>query len=69
MIKKRSRFPQFFMDLEEYSPEELSKIDESDGENAVIYGIPCFKIEKGYPYEGFIFLSDTLSDYIGFSNK
>ena len=69
MIKKRSRFPQFFMDLEEYCPEELSKIDESDGENAVIYGIPCFKIEKGYPYEGFIFLSDTLSDYIGFSNK
>ena len=69
MIKKRSRFPQFFMDLEEYCPAELSTIDESDGENAVIYGIPCFKIEKGYPYEGFIFLSDSLSDYIGFSNK
>ena len=69
MIKKRSRLPQFFTDLEQYCPDELAKIDESDGENAVIYGIPCFKIEKGYPYEGFIFLSDILSDYIGFSNK
>jgi hypothetical protein len=69
MRRQKTRFPQFFTDLQEYCPDEVAKIDESDGENAVIYGIPCFKIEKGYPYEGFIFLSDILSDYIGFSNK
>ena len=61
--------PHFFKDLEEYCPEEVAKISEEDGENAVIYGIPCLKIEKGYPYEGFIFLSDIQLDYIGFSNQ
>ena len=60
--------PQFFEDLKEYCPQEVAKIKEEDGENAVIYGMPCFKIEKGYAYQGFIFLSDILSDYIGFSN-
>ena len=69
MRKKGNRLPQFFADLEEYCPEDVAKINEQDGENAVIYGIPCYKIEKGYAYEGFIFLSDILSDYIGFSNK
>ena len=69
MRRQKTRFPQFFTDLQEYCPDEVAKIDESDGENAVIYGMPCFKIEKGYPYEGFIFLSDIFSDYIGFSNK
>ena len=61
--------PHFFKDLEEYCPEEVAKISEEDGENAVIYGMPCLKIEKGYPYEGFIFLSDIQLDYIGFSNQ
>jgi len=61
--------PHFFKDLQKYCPDEVSKIKEEEGENAVIYGMPCYKIEKGYPYEGFIFLSDTQSDYIGFSNK
>ena len=61
--------PHFFQDLEEYCPEEVAKIAVEDAENAVIYGLPCFKIEKGYPYEGFIFLSDSQSDYIGFSNQ
>jgi len=61
--------PQFFSDLEKYNPEEVAKINEIDGENAVIYGMPCFRIEKGYPYEGFIFLSDDSYDFIGFSNK
>ena len=60
--------PQFFSDLKEYCPEDVAKIKEEDGENAVIYGMPCYKIEKGFRYEGFIFLSETLSDYIGFSN-
>ena len=68
-MKKKERLPQFFSDLEAYNPEEVSKIDEIDGENAVIYGINCFKIEKGYPYEGFIFLSYDSYDYIGFSNQ
>ena len=61
--------PKFFKDLESYCPEEVSKISEEEGENAIIYGIPCFKIEKGRPYEGFIFLSESISDYITFSNK
>ena len=69
MRRQNSRFPQFFTDLEEYCPKEQARINEADGENAVIYGIPCYKIEKGYPYEGFIFLSDIFSDYIGFSNQ
>ena len=43
-------------------------MNEIDAENAVIYGTHCYKIEKGYPYEGFIFLSDNEYDYIGFSN-
>ena len=43
-------------------------MNEIDAENAVIYGTQCYKIEKGYPYEGFIFLSDNEYDYIGFSN-
>ena len=71
-MRRRSsnrRLPHFFKDLMAYCPEEVAKIDEEDGENAVIYGLPCFKIEKGYPYEGFIFLSDSQSDYIGFSNQ
>ena len=68
-MRKRKGIPNFFKDLEEYCPEEVAKISEEDGENAVIYGMPCFKIEKAYPYEGFIFLSDLQSDYIGFSNK
>ena len=68
-MKKKENIPQFFADLEKYEPNEVEEIDEIDGENAVIYGMPCFKIEKGYPYEGFIFLSDDSYDYIGFSNK
>ena len=68
-MKKKENIPQFFADLEKYEPKEVEEINEIDGENAVIYGIPCFKIEKGYPYEGFIFLSDDSYDYIGFSNK
>ena len=69
MRRNKNGLPQFFSDLEQYCPDEVAKIKEEDGENAVIYGMPCYKIEKGYPYEGFIFLSDNLSDYIGFSNK
>ena len=68
-MKKSSTLPRFFSDLDSYEPEKVSKINEIDGENAVIYGMPCLKIEKGYPYEGFIFLSDDSYDYIGFSNK
>ena len=68
MRRRNNGLPQFFEDLKNYCPQEVENIKEEDGENAVIYGVPCFKIEKGYPYEGFIFLSDTLSDYIGFSN-
>ena len=68
-MKKKENIPQFFADLEKYEPNEVEEINEIDGENAVIYGMPCFKIEKGYPYEGFIFLSDDSYDYIGFSNK
>ena len=68
-IGKNRHLPHFFKDLEEYCPKEISEINEEDGENAVIYGMQCFKIEKGYPYEGYIFLSDSQLDYIGFSNQ
>ena len=68
MRRRNKGLPQFFEDLQKYCPDEVAKIKEEDGENAVIYGIKCYKIENAYPYEGFIFLSDTLSDYIGFSN-
>ena len=57
--KNNRRVPHFFKDLHDYCPDEVAKIKEEDGENAVIYGISCYKIEKGYPYEGFIFLSDS----------
>ena len=67
--QSQKKLPHFFRDLMQYCPEEVAKIDEEDGENAVIYGMPCFKIEKGHSYEGFIFLSDSESDYIGFSNQ
>ena len=61
--------PKFFEELKKYCPEEVSKISAEDGENSLIYGTPCKRIEKGYAYEGAIFLSDSLSDYIGFANK
>ena len=68
MMRRKRHYPQFFSDLQNYCPSEVEKIDEINAENAVIYGMPCYKIEKGYPYEGFIFLSDNSYDYIGFSN-
>jgi len=68
-INSEKNFPRFFKDLESFYPEEVSKIPEIDAENAIIYGLPCIKIEKGYPYEGVIYLSESLSDYITFSNK
>ena len=68
-IRNNNNLPHFFLDLEEYCPEEVARISEDIGENAVIYGMPCFRIEKGYAYEGYIFLSDSPSDYIGFANK
>ena len=70
MKRKKSRhLPQFFEDLKEYCPQEVTKINEEDGENALIYGKPFFKIEKGYSYQGYIFLSDIISDYIGFQTS
>ena len=65
-MKRRNKdgLPQFFSDLEHYCPDEVAKIKEEDGENAVIYGMQCYKIEKGYPYEGFIFLSVKCKKYI-----
>ena len=67
-MRRLRRLPQFFSDLQNYCPSEVEKINEMDAENSVIYGTHCYKIEKGYPYEGFIFLSDNEYDYIGFSN-
>ena len=67
--ESEKNYPKFFKDIESYCPEEVSKISEEEGENAIIYGIPCFKIEKGKSYEGFIYLSESLSDFITFSNK
>ena len=61
-------YPKFFKDIESYCPEEVSKIPEEEGENAIIYGTPCLRIEKGSSFKGFLFLSESLSDYIIFSN-
>ena len=43
MRRRNKGLPQFFEDLQKYCPDEVAKIKEEDGENAVIYGIKCYK--------------------------
>jgi hypothetical protein len=35
----------------------------------MIYGTACYIIEKGVPHGGILFLSDEISDYLGFANN
>ena len=68
-LNKQSNFPSFFKDLEEYCPSEISQINPEDGEDAVIYGIPCYLLVKSVVNQGTIFLLDEPADSIGFANS
>ena len=69
IFKRRSNLPPFFQDLVNCYPEEQEQIDTEEGENAMIYGTACYIIEKGVPHGGILFLSDEISDYLGFANN
>ena len=69
VFKGRSNIPPFFQDLVNCCPEEQEYIDTEDAENAMIYGTACYIIEKGVPHGGILFLSDEISDYLGFANN
>ena len=69
VFKGRSNLPPFFQDLVNCYPEEQEYIDTEDAENAMIYGTACYIIEKGVPHGGILFLSDEISDYLGFANN
>ena len=69
VFKGRSNLPPFFQDLVNCCPEEQEYIDTEDAENAMIYGTACYIIEKGVPHGGILFLSDEISDYLGFANN
>ena len=69
VLKSRSKLPPFFQDLVNCFPKEQEFIDTTDAENAIIYGTACYIIIKGESHGGIIFLSDEISDYIGFANN
>ena len=69
LLHRRSKLPQFFQDLANCCPKERDFVDTEDAENAMIYGTVCYIIEKGVPYGGILFLSDEISDYLGFANN
>jgi hypothetical protein len=69
IFNRRSNLPPFFQDLVNCFPEEQEEIDTEDAENAMIYGTACYIIEKGVPHGGILFLSDEISDYLGFANN
>ena len=69
IFKGRSNLPPFFQDLVNCYPQEQEYIDTEDAENSMIYGTACYIIEKGVPHGGILFLSDEISDYLGFANN
>ena len=69
IFKRRSNLPPFFQDLVNCYPEEQELIETEEGENAMIYGTACYIIEKGVAHGGILFLSDEISDYLGFANS
>ena len=69
IFNRRSNLPPFFQDLVNCCPKERDFVDTEDAENAMIYGTVCYIIEKGVPYGGILFLSDEISDYLGFANN
>ena len=64
-----SNLPPFFQDLSKYYPSEQDSLDITEAENAIIYGTPCYIIEKGKPTGGVFFLSGENSDNICFANN
>ena len=64
-----SNLPPFFQDLSNCYPSEQESIDSIEAENAVIYGTPCYIIEKGKAKGGVFFLSEENSDYICFASN
>ena len=69
IFNRRSNLPPFFQDLVNCFPYEQQYIDTEDAENAMIYGTACYIIIKGVPHGGILFLSDEISDYLGFANN
>ena len=69
IFNRRSNLPPFFQDLVNCYPREQEFVDTEDAENAVIYGTACYIIIKGVPHGGILFLSDEISDYLGFANN
>ena len=69
IFKPRSHLPPFFQDLVNCFPYEQQYIDTEDAENAMIYGTACYIIIKGVAHGGILFLSDEISDYLGFANN
>ena len=69
IFNRRSNLPPFFQDLVNCYPKEQEFIDTEDAENSMIYGTACYIIEKGVAHGGILFLSDEISDYLGFANN
>ena len=69
IINRLSNLPPFFQDLTKCYPSEQDSIDTIEAENAILYGTPCYIIEKGKPTGGVFFLSEENSDYFCFANN
>ena len=69
ILNRLSNLPPFFQDLTKCYPSEQDSIDTIEAENAIIYGTPCYIIEKGKPAGGVFFLSEDNSDYFCFANN
>ena len=69
LFNRRSNLPPFFQDLVNCFPKEQEFINTDEAEDSVIYGTACYIIEKGVAHGGILFLSDEISDYLGFANN
>ena len=69
LFNRRSNLPPFFQDLVNCFPQQQEFIDTDEAEDSVIYGTACYIIEKGVAHGGILFLSDEISDYLGFANN
>ena len=68
-LSDQTNIPTFFKELDEYCPSERANINPEDGEDAIIYGIPCYLLIKSVVNQGTIFLLDEPADNIGFANS
>jgi hypothetical protein len=69
IFNRPSKLPHFFQDLSNCFSSEQDSVDTIEAENAIIYGTPCYIIEKGIPNGGTFFLSEENSDFICFANN